>query len=88
MQKLSICALISAVLLLLWQPQAMAEEALLSEDEHLFHGGMTEVSIGLELFRWQEYDNSDIRLLTEQGPRVRLSLSLNYDGRLSGCVSY
>ncbi len=93
MQRLSICALIGAGLLL-WQSQVMAEDELVVEDEvlledgRLFDDGMTEVSIGLELFRWQEFDNSDIRLLTEQGPRARIKFSHNNEARLTDGILY
>jgi len=49
---------------------------------------MTEASIGVELFRWQEFDNNDIRLLTEQGPRVRFNLAHNNEARITSGFLY
>jgi len=55
--------------------------------------GITEVSIGVELFRWQEFgqqgfSNDDVRLLTEQGPRVSFRFSRNNDVRPSNGYLY
>jgi len=50
--------------------------------------GITEVSIGAELFRWQEFGSDDARLLTEQGPRVSFRFSRNNDVRPSNGYLY
>jgi len=50
--------------------------------------GVTEIEVGLELFRWQEFDRAGTRLLTEQGPRVRLGFSHNNEGRLTRGLLY
>ncbi|MBL1260264.1 MAG: hypothetical protein COB33_007015 [Thiotrichaceae bacterium] len=52
------------------------------------HERAAEISIGLELFRWQEFDRAGTRLLTEQGPRARLSFSHNNEGRLTSGLLY
>jgi len=50
--------------------------------------GVSEVSIVAELFRWQEFDRTGTRLLTEQGVRNRLSFSHNNEMRSSSGVLY
>jgi len=50
--------------------------------------GVTEVSAGLELYRWQEFDRAGTRLLTEQGPRVRFNVSHGNEGRLASGLLY
>ena len=52
-------------------------------DEHL-----TEITIGAELFRWQEFDSAGNRLLTEQGPRARFKVSHHNEARLTGGFIY
>ncbi len=47
----------------------------------------TAVNLGIENFRWQEYDDGGQRLLTEQGPRLVLGASLyNTDKRAAGLL--
>lgn len=36
----------------------------------------TTLWVGVENFRWQEFDNQGLRLLTEQGPRLSVGLAL------------
>ncbi|HED39141.1 MAG TPA: hypothetical protein ENJ13_01770 [Chromatiales bacterium] len=50
--------------------------------------GLTEVSLGFELFRWQEFDRNGTRLLTEQGPRTRFTISRNNEARVTSGIIY
>ncbi len=52
------------------------------------YGGVTEIGVGVELFRWQEFNRAGTRLLTEQGPRARLSFSHNNEARLTSGLLY
>ncbi|VAW89334.1 hypothetical protein MNBD_GAMMA17-1135 [hydrothermal vent metagenome] len=52
------------------------------------YGGVTELSAGIELFRWQEFDRAGTRLLTEQGPRARLNFSHHNERRLTSGLLY
>ncbi|MCF6322772.1 MAG: hypothetical protein L3J89_00365 [Gammaproteobacteria bacterium] len=56
--------------------------------DELADDGVTEVSAGVELFRWQEFGRTGTRLLTEQGPRARLNFSHNNEGRLTSGLLY
>lgn len=48
----------------------------------------TELSAGIEMFRWQEFDNSGTRLLTESGPRLFFSANINNNYRTQGGFIY
>jgi len=50
--------------------------------------GISELSVGAELFRWQEFDSADNRLLIEHGPRARFKVSHNNESRLTGGFIY
>jgi len=50
--------------------------------------GVSELSVGAELFRWQEFNRAGTRLLTEQGVRNRLSFSRNNEMRSSSGMLY
>jgi len=86
MQRLFISSLMT-VTFSLWHMQVMAKP-LFSEHASVFEGGLTEVSLGIELFRWQEFNSNNTRLLTEQGPRARIRLSHNNEARLSSGLIY
>lgn len=89
MKRLFLSALVAVGLLVLCQPQAVAQGGqTVFERERLFDDGLTEVSLGLELFRWQEFNSSDTRLLTEQGPRARIRFSHSNETRVSSGVIY
>jgi len=46
-----------------------------------------ELNVGIEMFRWQEFDSSGIRLLTENGPRLFFSVAIsNTDKSGSGFI--
>ncbi len=49
---------------------------------------ITEISIGAEIFRWQEFGRDDARLLTEQGLRAYLRYSRNNHVRKSNGYLY
>jgi len=57
----------------LYHSMASADEPVNAE--------ITEISIGAELFRWQEFSGDGARLLTEQGPRTYFRFSRNNDVR-------
>jgi len=78
MQKSSF--VLTGAMLFLWQSLAIADE--------LVDAGMTEVSVGIELFRWQEFDSAGTRLLTEQGPRAYFRFSHNNESRLTDGIVY
>ncbi len=82
-KMISIPTLAGVIALSGWAQSAM------SADEQLVHQRKfdTAVNIGIENFKWQEYDGGGQRLLTEQGPRLILGASLfNRDKSASGLL--
>lgn len=66
-------AALATLVLLVFPSIASAEEAA----ERPASAGKFAIELGVEYFRWQEYDDQDLRLLTEHGPRASIAAAVD-----------